>query len=191
MCPQPNWPQNTCVFWTRLADAGGGAAGIAPAVITGSDARSTAVPAAAVTTSLRIKFLQPAAPTESAIGAPCPMVPMRGMPLPRPDIGRHVVRFRATPNRRSQHFPRVIPNRPMVPPPIVALMPLGIMNRAHRRAIAARGSQRARRRRSHGGRRIWPDAAHQGCSEHNGGNRGLRHKIPQRLTLARPSASQV
>lgn len=56
MRPQPYCPQNICVFWTRLAGAGGEAAGIAVAFIAGSDARSVAVTAAAAMSCLRIGF---------------------------------------------------------------------------------------------------------------------------------------
>lgn len=106
-----------------------------------------------------------------------PVMPVRRMPLSRPDIGRHIVRFRAAPDCRPKHLPRVIPNRPMVPAPVMALMPAmpDIMGQPYRRVIAARGGRRARSRRPYGSGGMGPNGGQQG----NGSDGSPRHTHPQ------------
>ncbi len=55
---------------------------------------------------------------------PAPITHPRQVPLPCPDVGRHEVRLRASPKIWLEHLPWVVPDRPVVPLPILSMRPL-------------------------------------------------------------------
>jgi hypothetical protein len=109
---------------------------------------------------------------------PAPMAGRRQVPFARPNIGWHEVGLRTSPNGRSQHRPRIVPNGPMVPLPIFPgppfpRAPAKVMDLLHGAAIQGRGRHFGERCKGKSLRAICRRAKRKG--EHGSGNSDLVH----------------
>jgi hypothetical protein len=83
----------------------------------------TASAATVARMSLCIRFSVPNCGRDLVRMMRAPMPNPRRMPLMRPLIGGHEIRLRASPKIWLQHRPRIVPDRPLTPLPILARCP--------------------------------------------------------------------